>query len=134
MTKLKNWIFLIFFKLQIPIVTKTKLWGNAKLKLWQNSKRDKTKIKLRSWKLNLKKKLNLFTYFCKNNWTPQQPMKCTLGSVLQSYNVCTKPPCCSGCRPYGCISTNRQNPPIYFHMNEQKLVQHCQSKINANAC
>ena len=123
MTKLKNWIFLIFFKLKklkmwplkTPIVTKTKLWTNAKLKLWQNSKRDKRKKKNQILKTKFLTKLkNKKKDFVKNNWTPQQPMRYTLVSVLQSCNVSTKQPCCSGCRPYGCISTNRQNQPIFF--------------------
>ena len=50
---------------------KTPNCDKKKLKLWQNSIYDKT----------LKESFN------KNNLTPQQPMRCTQGSVLWSCNV-----------------------------------------------
>ena len=86
------------------VVTTLKLWQNSnceqkiskslnwtKLKLWQNSKNqivtklinpncDKTG---NMTNLNLRRKLNLKGSFIKNILTPWQPMRCSLGSVLQ---------------------------------------------------
>ena len=60
-----------------PIVIKKE----KKIKRWQN---DKTQIrtKLIFWQ-------NLKILFLKNNLTPRQPMRCTLGRHLQSYHVCS---------------------------------------------
>ena len=98
MTKLKLWQNSNCDKTQI--VTKLKLWQNSncdktqivknsktqnvrkKLKLWQNSK---TQIvtKLELWQISIYEEKTLKGSFSRNNLTPWQPMRCSLGSVLR---------------------------------------------------
>ena len=92
LTKHKNWKC---DKSKTQIVIKTKLWENSKTQVvtkrknsncdkTQNSNRDKTQ-KLKSWQLHFWQ--NLKECFGENNFTPRQPMSCTLGSVLRSCDV-----------------------------------------------
>ena len=61
--------------------------SDKKLSLWQNPKNpDSDKIQLKSWKLNFWKK-TLKKSFGKNTLTPQQPMRFSRGSLLQSCDV-----------------------------------------------
>ena len=77
----------IFLQLKNPNFRKAqkiKSWHNAKtqimtkIKLWQKSK-------LNSWQLNFWQ--NFEKSFGKNNLTPRQPMRCTLGSILRFCDV-----------------------------------------------
>ena len=110
------------------IVTNLKMWRRKKIKMWQKSYCDKlekkhmTKLqnsncekkklqtqvltKLKIWQISsFQETKTLKGSFSKNILTPWQPMRCSLGSVLQFLGCIgkvladiIKQACCAGCR------------------------------------